>query len=1254
MLVAVKRRFAVLLCCLTWALPLHAAAPSRESRALVAAGQRLAQGKSAHAMADAWEVARLFGAVPPTEILSALQPALQSWLSGKRSTTPTAQFVRHLALYAASAANDEAGLRRWATPGAITEWSWLGPFGDEHGTAFGHETLVERSAGGPVDLSAGVPGRLGVVHWQRLPTELAPVGLRTPLEVLVDRPDDAVLYLHTWLRSDVPSPAVLRFGAEGRLRVWLAGVPVASSEGVPELYGVTPACPPLPEAMEAPVQLTGGWQRLLVKLAPVGAGLPFSASLVDPNGAPLAVTWSAVPPPEQPTAVQVQPPLPRPEPDNVLGLRWPARAKRTGPSPIPALVALAWHGWPMAPGLSEQLLGPLPPDVTPSPQLALGHAMLAGELGDRIDRLRQWAQRMPDSAELLVAQAQALDAMGKTTQAHQLWQAFSERTGKPPEQESVRACLTRVELWQRLQAERVANELLRQCAGLWPDAPELVQAQVRAALAADRLAEVVRLQKHALELEPGRYERHMGWLQAVAEAGDVTEVLAGADRIRQQFPSRSRAWELAAQVLLAEDRIAEAKAALLRVPVYLRRASTLDLLGRVASRLGRAGEAVTHWKTALAQVPARADLRTRLQLLRSQGDFFAEHRRDLVAMAKRDSREQRTVPLEMRLRHTVLQVVGNGQQARYEAEVYYLGPGCDKVQEVTIDYAPSLSRADVLQATVVHADGRVERNASQDVDDLSDDQSGMYVDLERVRLGFRNLAAGDAIVVEYSVRDLAPTPFGLVFGELFTLGEAFPVRETDLVVQLPKGTPLYRELQTANLALKPNWQERTLEVTGADRDDAGVWQEWRLQLAALPAIADEPRMPGDTDVVPYLHLSSFPDWAATARWYAALVAEALPARGSDPVLREAALRLTQGATTPEQKVRALYNFAANQVRYVGLEFGIHSLKPHQAREVLMRQFGDCKDKATLLVALLAEVGIEAQVALVRTQDEGRLHDTVASLGVFNHAIAFVPSLGWWLDATAQRHGPRELPAADAGGTTLRIPLAGAPVGRVQLERLPEDEPAAHARDEALQLTLHPNGSIDLDLQLTLRGLPAAQVRQRLDEAQTRKERIEQDLAARFPGLRVTDVQVEGIAPLADEVRVKVRGKVPQWAQAAAGALTVLPLRAGGSHVQTLAELPKREHDLVLDHPTLETATVRLVPPPGMSVPKLPAALELMGPAGTRFGLSARRDGAVLELNTRLQLSSRRLAARDYPALRTWLAAVDAALRGEVVVATAER
>ncbi len=67
-----------------------------------------------------------------------------------------------------------------------------------------------------------------------------------------------------------------------------------------------------------------------------------------------------------------------------------------------------------------------------------------------------------------------------------------------------------------------------------------------------------------------------------------------------------------------------------------------------------------------------------------------------------------------------------------------------------------------------------------------------------------------------------------------------------------------------------------------------------------------------------------------------------------------------------EQARALYNWVATQIRYVGIYLGDGGIVPNYADDTLRNRYGDCKDKSTLLVALLAAKGIEAESAMVNS------------------------------------------------------------------------------------------------------------------------------------------------------------------------------------------------------------------------------------------------------------------------------------------------
>jgi len=490
------------------------ALPSQEQTQWQAAIKRLNSPKNSPvAIEDALQLLRLFGALPPQQMLNDLEPVARKWLNDKKlaALPATALLQRAAVTLARRLAQPERATQLLDSKGAVQHLAWLGPFGDEHGSALARENKVELEILQRHAPRATWPGRHGEVRWQALPAEFWQPGARVDFAELVERPDDALIYVQVWILAAKPGKALLHANADGGLRLWLDGAPLLSREAKPALFGIGENAPQLPDVQGTIVQLTGLPQHILLKLSPAGACLPLALDLTDLQQKPIAIQsfsqqpaqWQPVPLAEYATIARAFPP-PDQQPEATAGLYWPANGKLgKGPNPLTALLGLAWHAWPMHNAMDERLLGIAPEDLPQNPQAALAHAMLAGELGDRIDRLRQWSVVLPAVSELMVAQADLLDDMGKTAQAHRLWQQWADDNKQQPENSSVRACLVRVELWSRLGAERVAMQLLKRCSDQWADVPELQLALARHAAASDDLAAASLWQDRAAKAEPG-------------------------------------------------------------------------------------------------------------------------------------------------------------------------------------------------------------------------------------------------------------------------------------------------------------------------------------------------------------------------------------------------------------------------------------------------------------------------------------------------------------------------------------------------------------------------------------------------------------------------------------------------------------------------------------------------------------------------------------------------------------------------------
>lgn len=177
-----------------------------------------------------------------------------------------------------------------------------------------------------------------------------------------------------------------------------------------------------------------------------------------------------------------------------------------------------------------------------------------------------------------------------------------------------------------------------------------------------------------------------------------------------------------------------------------------------------------------------------------------------------------------------------------------------------------------------------------------------------------------------------------------------------------------------------------------------------VTATGLPALRPPASSPGSSSVGAVLRYAwgGETGWPEIGRWYADLIG-GVP-RGTAAV-RQAAMSAAGGASSPGERLAAVLEFVRRQVRYVAVEVGIGGLRPSPPAVVLDRGWGDCKDKALLLVDLLAAQGIEAHPALIRADADDRMDRAFPSLDQFNHMIVAVPLSALALAAKAREGLP---------------------------------------------------------------------------------------------------------------------------------------------------------------------------------------------------------------------------------------------------------
>jgi hypothetical protein len=489
------------------------------------------------------------------------------------------------------------------------------------------------------------------------------------------------------------------------------------------------------------------------------------------------------------------------------------------------------------------------------------------------------------------------------------------------------------------------------------------------------------------------------------------------------------------------------------------------------------------------------------------------------------------------------------------------------------------------------------------------------------------LDPGDVVELRYRIDDVVlQNEFADYFGEIVYLQNSEPIQHAEYVLITPKARRFFID-------------HRGVPGLKTTRTTVGEQMHQRFFAEDVPALAPEPHMPPWTEVLGFVHVSTFDSYSTLGRWYWGLSREQLEL---DDETRKLARRIAEGKQTDLDKVKAVYNWVIENTRYVALEFGIYGYKPRRCVQTVARGWGDCKDKATVIVALLSALGIDATLVIVRTGMRGDFSSSVASLAPFDHAIAYVPSLDLYLDGTAEHTGALELPAMDLGILGVQVNK-----GDAKLVRLPFNDPKTNVRQRHVQATLAPDGSATLNLSYQARGTGAAEWRRRYHAEATFKERVTQDLASEFPGFQLTQASAQQLDDFDKPALVNAQGSAPQWARKEGSQLS-MAVTPGVRLVPNYASQSRRQLPVrIASFSTLDsTYTVSI--PKGMRVIAAPPASSGDSEFGS-YEVTVTQNASQVVVKSSLSLTVHTIEPARYDAWREFCKRADSAFSPRLVV-----
>lgn len=365
--------------------------------------------------------------------------------------------------------------------------------------------------------------------------------------------------------------------------------------------------------------------------------------------------------------------------------------------------------------------------------------------------------------------------------------------------------------------------------------------------------------------------------------------------------------------------------------------------------------------------------------------------------------------------------------------------GAETWGDQSFSYSGGRERLTVNWLKVLHTDGTLISDKpahQQESQSEAASESPTYSD-ERIRqVTLSGVAPGTIVDWSYTVERTKPVLAG-DYQTGWTVRTTRPVRRSRLIVDVPA-------------TVDPRIQETNVHFPRRVEERNGR-RVYTWATADVPKIELESYAASPNTLYVGIEVYAPIDWDRIAHWYGDLSRdryEITPA-----VLQRAGAVLT-GAATQEDSLRALHRWIAQDFRYVSVSLGLGGYQPRAPEAVVNSRYGDCKDKATLFVALARHMGLDAVPVLLSSS--GSADSTLPSITQFDHMIAAVarPGRGWfYLDLTSELTPYGELPPEEQGG----VGLAVHPDGRGELVVLPRDSSDVNRSEGDLVGTLSEDG-----------------------------------------------------------------------------------------------------------------------------------------------------------------------------------------------------
>ncbi len=474
------------------------------------------------------------------------------------------------------------------------------------------------------------------------------------------------------------------------------------------------------------------------------------------------------------------------------------------------------------------------------------------------------------------------------------------------------------------------------------------------------------------------------------------------------------------------------------------------------------------------------------------------------------------------------------------------------------------------------------------------------------------------------------------------------------------------------LSLPTGWTAKSVTFNHAPITPTTSGSTYTWELSDLPPISAEPSGPRVTSLAPRLAIGYFPPgdtsspnfktfstWAEVSYWLSQLHD---PQSNANETLAEKTRQLTANARTELDKIRSIATFVQS-IRYISIDIGVSrggGMRPHAATDVFAKSYGDCKDKANLMRAMLKVLNITSYPVVIYSGDPYYVREEWASPFQFNHCIIAIkvgdetqvstivthPKLGRLLifDATDDDTMVGDLPDHEQGSWAL---LVAGDVG--SLVRMPVTPAESNALDRQVDASLSEEGLLSASVQEKASGRWASGYRsefRHMSRPEYQKA-IEGWISAGATAARVNKVESNDDVT-AGHFKLDVDFVAPAYGQLMQNRLLVFKPAMVSRRESLALTAGKRTQPVVL-RSNAYSETVRVKLPAGFDVDEVPDAVMLDTPFGSYATTYEVKEGQLVFTRKFVQRAGT-IPVDQYNLVRSFFEKIRSAEQSPVVLA----